>query len=123
MGVEILECVSQATERGAGRWSIHELSATRASGLRPARHDRYEEIPRILGTDTDVGGILRVVDMSELIVEKCVAAYGPGPRRWADEYLAHGGVVDLTWRQRITCDAVVVLDIASMRYAGKTRRA
>jgi hypothetical protein len=36
VGVEILECVSQAAERGARRWSIDEICAARASGAGPA---------------------------------------------------------------------------------------
>jgi hypothetical protein len=106
VGVEILDCVSEATERGAGRRSIRRPCA---GGLRPAQYDRYEGIPRLLPTRTDVGWIHRVVDMSELIEEKHVGSYGATPRGWTDKYLNHGGLADLIWRQRSTHDALVVL--------------
>ena len=63
-----------------GPLSIHELSATRDSGPAP-----LDTIGMKKFHDPVSSGILRVVDMSEHIVEKCVAAYGAGPRRWADE--------------------------------------
>ena len=56
--------------------------------------------------------------MPELIAEECVAAYGAGPRRWADEYLEHGGVVDSDRRQRIAGDALMVLDVERLGRRG-----
>ena len=56
--------------------------------------------------------------MPELIAEECVTSYGAGPRRWADEDLEHGGVVDSGRRQRIAGDALMVLDVGSLGRRG-----
>jgi hypothetical protein len=111
VGVEVLQGVSQAAERSAGRGSVHEIAAALARWLRTAEHNRIEEFPRFLRASADLGGILRVVDVAQLVAEECVASYGTSAGRRADENLEHGSVVDLSWRQRITGDALVVLDV------------
>jgi hypothetical protein len=101
--------VEQAAEGGTGRWSVSEFCATRPNRLGPAQDHRYEEIPRILRTGTDVGWILRVVEMSELRKLKRLAACDTGTQRRADEYLHVGSLVDLCGRETIARYELVVL--------------
>jgi hypothetical protein len=111
VGVEVLLYVNQAAERGTGRRPIRQPIA---HGPRPAQYDRYEDSPRSLREGTNVGWVIRVVEMPEVIVEKRVCSYGARARGWADQYLKHGGLADLIRRQRITRDQLVILDKESL---------
>ena len=111
VGEEVLKRVGQATERGASLRPVHQVSAARTGGLRSAQYQRVIEIPCLRCAGADIGWILRVVDMPEVIAVKSVGSYRAGPRRRADEYLKERGLVDLIRGQRIARDRLVVLDV------------